>query len=40
MQQQIEMEAQKRLIQVGGDVMTNELTPEESTNAGNRNAVA
>lgn len=40
MQQQIEMEAQKRLIQVGGDVMTSELTPQESMNAGNRNAVA
>jgi hypothetical protein len=40
MQQAIEMEAQKRLIQVGGDVMTNELSPQENTNAGNANAAA
>ena len=40
MQQQIELEAQKRLIQVGGDVMTNELSPQENMNAGTGNAAA
>lgn len=40
MQQQIELEAQKRLIQVGGDVMTQELSPQENMNAGTGNAAA
>jgi hypothetical protein len=38
--QAIELEAQKRLIQVGGDVMTNELSPQETSNAGTANAAA
>jgi hypothetical protein len=33
MQQQLEMQAQQRLIQVGGDVMTKELSPQENQNA-------
>jgi hypothetical protein len=40
MQQAVEMEAQKKLIQVGGDVMTNELSPQETSNAGTGNAAA